>query len=372
MIKTRTATVVYDPLDVAFDVVVSGSCTQTFEVSMQKYAPNLAITPLLFRPVLHLSDPNHVIVDGDYTADLVNVRYYMDEETEAKRITTSTGVTVYDDGRMLWGKNLTPDSSHQLICKASFIDPRRNEVISFERTIPLSCCSTDDSNLRMEIDRGNLVRFLAYDEPARLCIGAAVYNGKDDIFVATDDLKWEVVGEHHFADAGDTWFVERQNESVWIDCRYIDKLTLKAVYTHPKNGRRLEATVRIQRVYGQYEERPEIPRGSIITPETTEAVFRTVVTKFNGGDITRPERFFDITLAMKKNLPGARWQVVGYGPEKKVPVSDIKPKYGVDTVFGTQVRELSELRRCCIGKDAIEINGKEVYLRVPTIPSDFL
>ena len=370
MIVRNNASVVFDPITVIFDIImVGGNGQQMKEISTQRFDPDHTVTPLVLEPNLQLTDPMNVMQDGDYSTSLFNVRWYLDEENASHRILTDAHNTVSDKGVLTWGTNTEPETSHTLICVAQFLDPRRNEVLTFRKMVALGCNAVSTSQLTLVLDAPLRCPIYPFRTNYFRPIKATMYNGADVVQGAS--CTWYVTDEHHPASTLDPRFPNIIGSLIVVDTRYVGKLMLECRATHPVTGEVVAARTKLHRWYGQYLEKIDLPKGSAIRPETTEVEALVTVSTNRLGDIENPERYFDIALAWRKELPGEKWKVFHHGAHKTIPVQDVLPKYGVRTEFAAQVRELSELRRCRIGQDIIKMNGKEVYMRVPTIASDF-
>ena len=369
MIVQNSASVVYDPLVVVFDVVMrGGNGQQQKEISTGTWNPDHEITPLVLSPFLQVQDPSHMIADGDYSSSLINIRWFLD--SESKRIVSDDKNKISDQGVLSWGTNTEQGVNHSIICVAQFIDPRRNEVMTFRKIIAVGCNSVNDAMLTLVIDAPAKCPIYPFKSDYVRTITATMYNGSDVVEGA--EVKWFLSEENAFAgsDVLDPRFKQITSDYIKIDTRFVGRLLLECRATHPVTGEIAYARTKLFRWYGQYLERLDIPRGKALIEGSENVDLEVVVSNNRLGNIENPEQYFDITLCWKKNLPGEEWKVLGYGSKKTVPVSDINPKYGVDTVFGAQVRELSELRPLKIGDDFVKVNGEISYIRVPKIASD--
>ena len=123
------------------------------------------------------------------------------------------------------------------------------------------------------------------------------------------------------------------------------------------------------RWYGQYEEYCDIVRGKMIHPDTKETEVQIRVAN-RQGNIIHPERFFDIGIYFRRDVPGENWRPIAHSPHVVVPSSMAGLKYGVRAVFGAEVRELSALRAAKIGSKKILINGKVACMQIPVTTSE--
>lgn len=369
MLVKNVSSVVYDPLVVVFDVIMKGGNGQQMkEISTQRFDPDFSVTPLVLEPFLQVTDPNNTLQGGDWSSSLFNVRWYLDVENAAHRILTDAQNTVRDDGTLVWGTNTAPGTSHTLICLAQFIDPRRNEVLSFRKMVAVGCNAVNSAMLDLVIDAPLRCSIYPFKQTYLRKITATMYNGANVVQNAT--FQWAVTDEHHMASTDDPRFTEITGNYIVVDTRYVNKLMLECRATHPVTGEVLRARTKMHRWYGQYRERLDLPRGAAVRPETTEVEAKVVVSTNRLGELQHPEQYFDIVIAWRKELPGESWKVLAYGPNKTIPVRDLQPKYGVRTEFAAQIRELSELRLVRIDRQPVLINGNHVYMRVPIISSD--
>lgn len=376
MIVQSSSHFIFDPLDVSFNIVQRGGSGQQMREEISgRYDPDHSVTPLILTPTLQVKDPNHVLQDGDHSSLLMNVRWYINSELEANRITPQTDAdafTLMGDGSLMVTTNIVAGGALNLLCVCDYLDARRGEVLSFRGTIPLSCTSVSDASLTLNFDAPANMPIYPFKKNYQRTITAQLVNGTTPMDNSKAVYEWIVLNEHHPVGISDPWLVSMKQNSITIDTRFIGKINLECrAWLKSDPNLVLRAHTKIYRWYGQYRERLDIPRGQVLTPNTTACDIELKVATNKMGELASPQDFFDIVLVWRKNLPGETWKVIGYGPKKTIPVTELNPKYGVDTVFGAQIRELSELRQVRIGSNAITINGQEVYMRVPTINSDF-
>lgn len=377
MIVQSSSRFIFDPLDVSFNIVQRGGSGQQMREEISgRYDPDHSVTPLVLSPTLQVKDPNHVLQDGDHSSLLMNVRWYINSELEANRITPQTDAdafTLMGDGSLMVKLNCQAGGALNLLCVCDYLDARRGEVLSFSGTVPLSCTSVSDASLTLNFDAPANMPIYPFKNNYVKTITAQVINGTTPIDDSKVVYEWIVESEHHKAAVGtDVWCLSISGGTIKIDTRFIGKINLVCrAWLKSDPNLVLSAHTKMYRWYGQYRERLDIPRGQVLTPNTTACDIELKVATNKMGELASPQDYFDIVLVWRKNLPGETWMVLGYGPKKTIPVTELNPKYGVDTVFGAQVRELSELRQVRIGNNPITINGQEVYMRVPTINSDF-
>lgn len=375
MIVQNFSTLVYDPLDVSFNIVAHGGSTGQMKENISgRYDPDRFITPLLLNPTLQVVDPNHVISDGDYSSQLIDVRWFANEATDANRIVpkADAALDVGTDGSLLVYKNLEPGESLTLICTASFVDPRRGEVLKFRMELPLSCTAVSDASLTLNFDAPVRMPICPFKGEGLRTLHAQLVNGSTPLDDELVTCEWAVVNEHHLVGSDDDWYVSGQGtKNLTIDTRFIGSVNLEVRAWLKADKNIIErATTKIHRWYGQYRERIDVDKGQIVTTDTTKCEVKVTVATNRWGELEHPQDYFDIAIAFKKDLPGEAWRIVGYGDRVSMPIADVNPKYGVNTVFGAQVRELSELRPAKIGSQQIVINGQRVFMRVPTTDSD--
>lgn len=372
---TNSASIVYNPLDIAFDVIEKGgSSIQKKETSTGRYDPNRAITPLVLIPNLQVKDPEKIILDGDYSQSLTNPRWYIDKECEANRVTKTTeGFTIGDYGRLTVTKNSEPDKAETLIFVVQFIDPRRNELMEFRKLIALACDAVNEINLSLEFDAPVRLPIVPFKNIINRTINAQLKNGANEVPDSDAVYVWKVLDGNSFRaiTADDYFYVAGQNtKSIVIDRRYIDKEVVRVEAYHKSLPTSVEsAQTKLHRWYGQYEERCDIVRGKMIHPDTKETeVLISVINR--QGNIVNPERFFDIGIFFRRDIKGENWRSIAHSPSIVVPSSMAGVKYGVRAVFGAEIRELSALRALTINGKEILINGKTASMQIPNKSSE--
>lgn len=375
MIKKQSAVVVYDPLDVSFNIIENGgNLLQTKESNSGRYDPDRTITPLTLTPTLQVKDPNHILNDGDHSSKLFNHRWYYNQEDEQHRITSRTDPDMFvlntDMSLEICG-NVAPGAVN-LICLCQYIDARRNEVLNFRKVLALACTSVSDCNLTLEMDAGARLPLSPYKANTLRTIHAQLKNGGTDVADSSATYVWKVATENRAVSTDDPWYVSGiGTKNLTVDTKYIGKVVLQCeANLQTDTTTKVSAMTKLHRWYGQYREDIEIPRGQFILPSTQMCTVRAKVSTNRMGEIDSPQKYFDIILVWKKDLPGENWKVLGYGPTKDIQVTDLTPKYGVNTVFGVQVRELSELRPCKFKGSTFTIDGKIPAIRVPLTESE--
>ncbi len=372
---TTAAIVVYDPLSITFSVInQGGSAAQKQDSSSGEYTPDREITPLILEPNLQITDPEKIISDGDYTSSIINSRWYVDEETEANRVTSETsGMSIGEYGALTISRNTTAGTAEQLIYTGSFIDPRRNEVFNFRKEIAISCEAVTEILLSIEIDAPPRLPLSPFKNLTTRTINAKLLNGASE--VPDDDavFEWKVLEDGAFRAItdDDVFYVSGQDtKALVIDRRYIDKESIRVEAYHtslPDNVK--SAQFKAHRWYGQYEPRTDLIRGKVIHASTTESEVQITVTN-RQGNITSPEKYFNLAVAYRKFFNGENWKVISYSASGTLPTSVSGTKYGITTQFGGQIRELSALRPMQIDGKNILINGKVACIQIPTTKSE--
>lgn len=366
----NSANVVYDPLDIVFDVIEKGgSGIQKKETSTGRYDPDREITPWVLVPNLQIRDRERVLADGDYSMSLYNARWYAGSETEENRITKDTaGYELGDHGKLTVDKNATPGEAVNLLLVIQYTDPRRNEVMTFRKICAMSCEAVNETSLALDIDVPVRMPIVPMRNRTTRILTAQLRNGQTNVEDADAVYVWKVLDGTAWRKitVDDVYYCSGQDSrKLTLDLRYIDKEVIRVeAYSKSNAEMTVSAQTKAHRWYGQWEARCDIVRGKYIHPDTEETEVCVTVAN-RKGNIVSAEKYYDIGLYFRRDMTGEAWRQVSHSGGVTVPSQMAGTRYGVRAVFGAEVRELTALRAVTSGGKRILINGKAACMQIP-------
>lgn len=366
--KRKVAHLIYNPLTVVFDLIpLGGSVIQKREKSTGEYTSDRTLTPLVIAPKLHVEDPEGIISNGDYTHKLIAIRWFVGD-TNHEINTKTEGYSIGSLGQLTVSKNIAPDTSVKLIFTATYVDPRRDDLMRFDREIFISCEATTDVNLSLEIDVPTRQLLSPFKTKTTRTITATLYNGTS---IITGEYDWQILDGDHFRSitSDDLCYVSGQGTaSLTIDKRFIDReiIRVEANHTNVKDVK-VSAQTKLIRWYGQWEENLDILRGQFVHTSNTEVEVQAKVTT-KQGNIADICKYFDVGIFCSIN--GGDDFKVSNTPTYILPANSFKSTNGSTVSFGLEVREKTALRVLTFGGKALTVNGKKIVCQVPTIKSE--
>lgn len=370
--KTASVHILYDPLVLTFDVtLLGGNLSQRLDAASQAYEPDRTLAPLRLSPVLHLQDPNHILPDGDHSADLIDCRWYLgtdDRGTPLHLGGPQQGFQVSAHGLLTVTQNAFPGEAIPLFLTCAYIDPRTGKVFPFHWSGTLTCDLSRDWNLSVRLNVPRKYTISPYRRQTERVIEAICWNGSTQLNPLHFHTTWQVFDPtiHAYRDidpSTDLWYKEGADSFILrIDPRYIENILLQ-VTCHPSIDPTATCSTHFKahRWYGQWEEAEVITQGKYLRPDTPEVAVQCILNTPR-GELTNPQDYFDITHLMMRREAGSRQTVVGYGPTVIMPASQLPRDPHVEVVFGCQVHERTALHAATIGGRTVTIGGKILTL----------
>lgn len=396
-----TAQVVYSALSVALSMdVLGGSMTQRRSMG-GTFDPDRALFPLQLRPKLWVSDPDGIIPDGDYTNSLVECKWYIGTDGNGTRIYgTEDDYDLGSYGEITIYANVLPTSPLDLFFTCSFIDPRNQaNVIVKTWRVTLSSSQSAEIALSVTLDTADKDAFSPFKTTSSIrTITAQLHNGGDDVDDSEAYYKWHVLDKDlkQYRDIDpetDLWYLSGEStKALTIDRAYVGSERLMCTagilylenpslpalppaqsktlsngktYTACYGNYTARKMFKTFRFYGQYGEDVKLTRGKLIKADTTIVKAEAKVTNTR-GNVTNPSKYFDIRHFMTHKYAGAAQVTVGYGDDVTVNASECSRNPQDPTVFGCEIRRLSEFRGITInGAYLLDSNGKKICAQVP-------
>ena len=365
--KTIDAHLLYQPLITNFEVVpFGGSNVQKYNGTDGSYVPDRTITPFVLRPHLVIHDPDGQIDDGDKTTDLINCRW------TANGISVVTGVdgyTVDTNGQLTISHNVGVDISIFLELTCQYLDPRREEVLTFKSNTTLSCVASQDYSIFLDIDAAQKKLLYVLDNTETTVISCQLRNGIINISDDKAVYAWQVFDGGAWRDISssvDCWYVSGQaTRTLTVTTDRIQNILLRCMahaIAYPDVIK--IQTTRLYRYYGQYEECLDIIKGEYLTNTTPGTEVHCTV-RNRQGNITDPCRYFDISILFAPNFVEKRWRKLSSTTEAYITKKDMNVDYSARPTFGVKVREKSAYIPLTIGGDILTAAGAQILIQVP-------
>lgn len=376
--KTASAYILYQPLTVSLYVdVIGGTMSQAQDALTGDYDPDRSLVPLILKPKLQISDPDGILVSGDYTSGLIDCRWYEanDDSDEQKRITGSTkGYTLGSYGQLTVSKNVPSSSPVSLFFTCAWIDRRNNNIFRKTWQGSLTTEKRLDLKLSMKLDCAQKIAISPFRVPTAetsdhiRVINATLYNGDVPIDESKTHFSWEILENGRFTQFNEYPFLDDdsgEGSQLVIKPAFIDKELFKVtgfVTDYPQFS--VSELVKVYRDYGNWSDEVRIESGKFIRPDTTEITAKAYVTS-RRGTYSNPQEYFDITHIFTTNETNAEEKVIGYGESVTVPASIAGKDPHIVPVFGIITKERTALRPITIDGKVVIMDGYVACIQIP-------
>lgn len=371
MIRSSQGRLVFQPITLTFDVtVLGGAYSQSYNVDSGQFEPDRSLTPLILAPSLVVIDPDFPENSGEKSGKLTNISWKVTGSSNSG--TWKIGSDYVVDGntnRLIIYGNLKQDSVGKIVLTANYYDNVRARVNTLNWQCELSCKSIVSRKLDLRCPERGLNRLDVFRLPTSYTLNAQLSNNGSDIADANVAYKWQVLIDNAFVDINsqrDLWYRSGAAlKTLTVDPRYIGDVCVRCTAYHKSYPtEKYYQSCRLIRYYGQYEDSWLWEAGQLKFVDTAYAQGRVVINRKHEGEISNPERFFDIEV-FYDNDNGMGWQHVAHGVRGRVE----KNMFPVDAAhrdrFGWIVREKTELTALSINGQAVTINGEIGVLSVP-------
>ena len=384
-LNKQSGYIVYSPLSYAFSMVeLGGSTVQKFNSVENTFSPNRRLTPYKLQPKLMVTDPDHIIVDGDYTTKLVSVKWKVDHyvnnvlhpakpgvpgsSADHKQIINYGDYFVEVESHALtYVDNVSPGEIVKITFSADYIDSRRKDkqVQHFEWNTTLSCVVENPVNLKAKLSTPSKLSLSPFKMYANLAVKVLVYNGSKAVTRA-DAFQWQYLVNSGWRNVTNDlpWVKGGLNtDTLILDQDYIGRVRLRCRVDMPGYEPVYSDVTLLRRWYGQYEENFEFLSGRYITRNTRKADVQLSVTN-RQGTIVNPCRFFDLAIF----YPNAYGEMRCVSNTDKATV-DKNEFFDGEHCFGYAVRELSEFVPITDseGNEMTDTDGNVMYVQLPTV-----
>ncbi len=373
--KKDCAYLLYDPLSLTTSLLcVGGAESQTCSTVTGEllFDPDRTLTPLVLRPTLWITDPDKVLTDGDHSADIVSVHWYLGTDSSGELILSDNkSYQLSDNGELQVWKNISPDSPQPLYFEGKFLDPRTDNVYSISHTITLTSALSKEVKLHLQTDWVNPMAIPALKNLGQRTLNVELYNGEQRVDDAYARYRWLILdttagGFREIGDEDLCYVAGQGTRSLTIDRRFIDKERIVCeAYLSGYPNLIQRAYCKAYRDYGQWEVRGPVFTTGRFFRATTESVTVEAQITTPKGQLSAPEEHFDITHYLIG--PTGAEEVISYGQSATVDGDKLRQMDTRQPIFGVDVSTRSALRACTIDGAIATINGQTICLRVPIV-----
>ena len=379
-LKKTGGKLVHEPLSFSFSMLeLGGSNVQKYNAITGAYVPDRSLTPYMLKPQLIIEDPEGNIVTGDYATSMRNVVWTL-KVADGKNVVTPTNFSVDDSHAITIRENIPTGKLLSIDFRGEYYNATRNETTRFEWH---KNCVTEEERpavISLELrcpSKMNFSPFKKYGDNQQFPIQAVLRNGEADIDLKECTFKWQYFDfeEKQWKDIVDDdclWYVSGKNSgTITVNVDYIQKVCLKVEgYPTAYPSEKESASTLLRRWYGQWDDKYMFAYAQFIFKDTRQAKAVARITRggLRGGDITNPQKYFDIEMFYRENAT-ADWKSLGNGTEFIIQREQMTGEHQL----GGITRELSAYMPIILpdGKVLMDTEGKPVVARFPTSEQEF-
>lgn len=344
-LKSTGGRVVHDPLSFSFQMLeLGGSPSQKYDVVSGSFVPNRQLTPYMLRPQLFIDDPEHVIASGDYASYMVNVVWSvaLAKGSSSRKLSAGTDYQITSGNALTFARNVATDEVVTVSFSADYLDKTRGTVQHFLWQKSLTTVEETSVSLALDVKAPTKLNFSPFKRYGNFPVEAVLTNGSTPVAADRCVYVWQQFDydSHQWRDISDTddlWYVSGKNAStIYVDVDFVQRVMLRVTaYAKAFPDQQLSDTLLLRRWYGQWEDRPEFAFAKFVMRDTRQAQVQVNVVN-RQGNITDPQRFFDIELFYRSG-PKAAWESLGNGTTAFIE----RDQMSADHEVGDVCRELS-------------------------------
>lgn len=375
--KITGGRVIHPALSFAFSMVeFGGSKIQKYNTLLGTFVPDRTITPYQMKPSLIISDPEGNIPTGDYASSMRNVVWTVRliDGKNVIQMTKGTSATTGDYyvdtvNALTVRRNVETSQMLSIDFHGEYYNAIRKETTHFEWHKNLKTVDETETNLNLELRFPSKMNFSPFKNYGKFPIEAALMNGGVPLDKDHAGYKWQTFETTNKSwrdidETSDLWYVTGKDASqITVDVDFIQH-TLLRVTAWPKSdpAQQLGASTLLRRWYGQWDDTYEFAYAKFIKSTTRQTKAVAKVTN-RQGDISNPQRYFDIQLFYRENAT-SEWKCLGNGTEFTIQREQLSGEHQI----GGVCRELSAYRPIILpdGSFLADSNGKPIVGRFPT------
>lgn len=375
MIRSSQGRLVFQPITLTFGVVIlGGSYTQNYDTDSGTFEPDRALTPLILAPSLVVVDSDIPSESGEKSGKLMNVNWEVTGSSNSGTWKSGTEYVVDTNNRLIIYGNLKQDTVGHIKLTAQYYDNNRARINQLLWEHDLYNKSVTSRKFELRCPESGLNRLDVFKDLTVYSLNAQFSNNGADVPDDQVVYQWQVLINNKFmsiSSSRDLWFLGGNfKKQLGVDPRYVGDLCVRCVAYH-KNypTEKFYQSCRLVRYYGQYEDSWLWEAGQLKFIDTAYAQGRVVINRKKEGEISNPEKYFDIEV-FYDNDNGMGFQHVAHGVRGRV----YRNMFPVDAAhrdrFGWAVREKTELQAITINGDTAAMSSQTLVLSVPKIDRD--
>lgn len=377
-IKGEGARVVHAPLSFAFSMIEEGgSNIQKYDTISLSFTPNRVITPYVLRPQLMVTDPDELLVSGDYAQQMsVNWTLKLYKNHKISNTLASGTDYVFDTKtkKLTIKRNTTIDETISVDFVGTFRNPNSGDVSSFKWHKNLSTLAETAMNINIELRCPPKLDFSVFKNYGQFPIEAVLRNGETDLTAEQTGWKWQTLddtGKKWIDIVPDDcpWYVSGKDTStIIVDSDYVQRVPLLVTgWPTADNTQTASASTLVRRFYGQWYDEPEYTYSAYILKDTKTAEAHVKITRRN-GDVTEPFKYFDIEMFYRAD-ENSKWESRGNTDSFTMTKDELTGKQRA----GEITRELSAFMPIGLpdGKILCDEKGKPICARFPTSSKEY-
>lgn len=379
-LKSTGGKLVYSPLSYAWSMEkTGGSFIQKYNTVLSEFVPDRKKTPCGLFPHLVITDPDGIIPTGEYTTAMVNCVWTLTLNSNGNQTQLSEGsdYEVDDSHSMKLKKNVNLGDRLHIEFVGYYKDNRRNETARFDWSKDYVTEAESNTNLLLDLrcfSKMDFSPFKNYGTNNQFPIQAQLMNGQAELTADQAVYKWQAFNTtskswEDIEPETCPWYVSgKDSGTIIVDVDFIQRVALH-VTAWAKNGtgEKLTAATLLRRWYGQWEDSYGFAYARFLFASTRKAKAIAKITN-RQGDITDPEKYFDVELFYRENA-NAEWKSLGNGTEFVIE----REKMMGDHQIGGITRELSAYQAIQLpdGKYLADPQGNLIFGRFPTSEKEF-
>lgn len=379
-LKSEGARIVHAPLSFAFSVVeLGGSNIQKYDTIQGTYNPNRAVTPYMMQPQLYVTDPDELLVSGDYVKDMRNVTWTLQLYRNNKLADPPVAGTDYeydDTAKSLTIKrNIAVNEMMSVDFYGTFTNPNSGGVSAFSWHKDLTTQAETSMNISLELrfpSKLNLSPFKNYGEKGQLPIEAILRNGPLELTDEQAAFKWQVFDGSIWTDITEDdcpWYISGKDSGrIIVDTQYIQKEQLKVTgWPVADASQTASAATMLRRWYGQWEDVLEYSYSAYILKTTKSAKVMLKIVR-RSGNVMQPQQYYDMEMFFRPDA-SSEWESRGNVTEFVMTKDELTGKQQA----GEIAREISAFMPVTLpdGSALADASGNVLCGQFPTSEKEF-
>lgn len=323
-LRTEGARVIHSPLSFAFSMIeLGGSNIQKYDTIQGSYNPNRKVTAYRLQPRLEVTDPDGLLVSGDYVRDMTNVVWTLMLYRNNKLVGALGHGTDYvfsnTDKSLTVMRNVAVNEMVSVDFYGTYRNPNSGLTSAFSWHKDLTTQAETSMNINMELrcpSKLNISPFKNYGTDGEFPIEAVIKNGTTTLRSDQSGFKWQVYDADNrawtdIAPDECPWYVSGKDSGrIVVNVEYIQKVQLKVTgWPVADKTQAVSKSTMLRRWYGQWDDVMEYSYSAYIMKVTKSAqVELKIVRRY--GNVVQPQRYFDMEMFFRPTA-ASEWKSRG-------------------------------------------------------------